>query len=209
MNEALCSILCGEDRWQFGSWFHRSIKFNKDGTGELWCCIESCWFIAVELEWKVLSPPQPKQIVNNIRVTRTDPQLLGHLNLEITLTKRLAPGVNTSIMREGNMLNERILSDEALRTKYFTVRMEKGNFREPCWSLMGSTESSTRYALRLLFDKSPYPPREEWKEPEGAPDSNMFWDNIEFVGRNSPELYQKGIAMNDLNTADWSSCVIS
>ena len=35
MNEALCSILCGEDRWNFHMEDNRSIKFNKDGTGEV------------------------------------------------------------------------------------------------------------------------------------------------------------------------------
>jgi hypothetical protein len=34
MDEALCSILCGEDEWYFDTG-HRSIKFNKDGTGEV------------------------------------------------------------------------------------------------------------------------------------------------------------------------------
>lgn len=34
MNEALCSILCGEEEW----WYDqdgRSISFNSDGTGEV------------------------------------------------------------------------------------------------------------------------------------------------------------------------------
>ena len=34
MNEALCSILSGEDEWCFDT-EGRSIKFNKDGTGEV------------------------------------------------------------------------------------------------------------------------------------------------------------------------------
>jgi hypothetical protein len=34
MNEALCSILSGEDEWCFDAG-GRSIKFNEDGTGEV------------------------------------------------------------------------------------------------------------------------------------------------------------------------------
>jgi hypothetical protein len=34
MNEALCSILCGEEAWHF-SQQGMSIVFNKDGTGEV------------------------------------------------------------------------------------------------------------------------------------------------------------------------------
>ena len=34
MNEALCSILSGEDEWCFDT-DGRSVKFNKDGTGEV------------------------------------------------------------------------------------------------------------------------------------------------------------------------------
>lgn len=34
MNEALCSILTGQDEWCFDT-EGRSIKFNKDGTGEV------------------------------------------------------------------------------------------------------------------------------------------------------------------------------
>jgi hypothetical protein len=35
MNEALCSILCGEKEWRYCDQVMRLIKFNKDGTGEV------------------------------------------------------------------------------------------------------------------------------------------------------------------------------
>ena len=88
-------------------------------------------------------------------------------------------------------LNEIFLSDHAFRPKLFTVRIEKGNFIAP--SGIGFKDSHKKgYAFRLLFEKSPYPPREQWKRPEGGPDSsNLFWDNVEFAGRPSPELEKK------------------
>jgi hypothetical protein len=168
-----------------------------------------CCFIALELEWKSLSSPQPGQVVETASATRRrSPQLLGQLNLEITLTKRLVQDLDPSIMRQNTIMNEHSLSDDAFRAKSFTVRIEKGNFTEPSWvGFKGSYRP--RYALRLLFDKSPYPPREEWKKPEGGPESNHFWDHVEFVGRRSPELDKKGIAMNDADPAGWGSCVVS
>ena len=35
MNEALCSILCNEPEWSFDT-DGRSLKFDEDGTGEVW-----------------------------------------------------------------------------------------------------------------------------------------------------------------------------
>ena len=34
MNDALCSILCGEDEWCFDG-EHKAMKFNSDGIGEV------------------------------------------------------------------------------------------------------------------------------------------------------------------------------
>lgn len=109
---------------------------------------------------------------------------------------------------ESPNLNECSLSDDAFRPKSFTIRIEKGDFTEPIW--VGSKDSyRPRYEIRLLFDKSPYPPRAEWKKPEGGPDSNNFWDNIEFVGRRAEELDNKRTAMNDVTPTGWGSCVVS
>jgi hypothetical protein len=107
------------------------------------------------------------------------------------------------------MLNELGLTDDAFRPKSYTIRIEKGNFTEPCHVGYSSSYTPPRFALRLLFDKSPYPPRSEWRKPEGGPDSGQFWDHIEFVGRISPELEKQGRAMNDLPLAGWHSCAVS
>lgn len=231
MNEALCSILCREERWTYHESDNRFIKFNKDGSGEvctssvalyhsslgrvltlkwkLWCRVGLPFFIAAELEWKSLSPPQPDEIVEaaGARWTRK-PHFMGQLNLEITLTKRLAPGL-PSWLAKG--VNDYRLFDDAFRTKRFTARIERGNFKEPSWAGFGDEYESLmpRYALRLLFDKSPYPPRDEWKKPEEGPDGNDFWDHVEFVGRSSPELKKEERAMNDVNAAGWARCVMS
>lgn len=56
---------------------------------------------------------------------------------------------------------------------------------EPCYVGISSS-NEPEFLLRLVFDKSPYPPRSEWKKPEGGPDGGQFWDHKEFVSRRSP-----------------------
>ncbi|KAI1213100.1 uncharacterized protein F4807DRAFT_457185 [Annulohypoxylon truncatum] len=210
MNEALCSILSGEDEW----YYHeegRHIKFNKDGTGELWCrCNFNYWILAV-IEWKSVKPPHgPSQIVEFPgQVSNTawnkGPQLLGQLDLEITLTKRLPKLAETSVLAQGTGINERSLTDDAFQPRLFTVRIEKGNFVVPA----STVSSDWRYELRLLFDKSPYPPRSQWKNPEHGPDDSQFWDIVEFVSRHVPDLEKQGKPMNLTSSEGWNGCVVS
>ncbi|KAE9368312.1 hypothetical protein N431DRAFT_485870 [Stipitochalara longipes BDJ] len=212
MNEALCSILSGEDQWSFDQ-EGRSIKFNPDGTGELWCRCNFNYWIASELEWKSIKLPNsvrpPAQVVETASASQNKgPHFLGQLHLEITLIKRLPEWARDSGLSKGTMLNERGLTDDAFRPKSYNIRIEKGHFVEP--SYIGvSTEYKTRFALRLLFDRSPYPPRSQWREPERGPDGGRFWDHKEFVGRISNELKNQGRAMNDLSPPGRNSCIVS
>jgi len=194
MNEALCSILSGEDEWYFDT-EGRSIKFNKDGTSELWCRCNFNYWIAADLEWKSVEPldhVEPRgQIAEIASATwNKSPHLLGQLNLEITLTNRLPRRAQTSNLSKSTIINELGLKDDAFRPKSYTIRIEKGNFIEPC-HIGSSSSHRPRFALRLVFDKSPYPPRSEWRRPEGGPDGGQFWDHKEFVGRSSPEWKSK------------------
>ncbi|KAH8812553.1 hypothetical protein F5884DRAFT_855850 [Xylogone sp. PMI_703] len=212
MNEALCSILSGEDEWCFHT-EGRYIKFNRDGTGELWCRLEFVYFIAVEIKWKSIKPPDPvkppSQIVEPSNAGQNKgPKLLGQLDLEITLVKQLPQWARDSNLSKSTILNELSLTEDAFQPKLYTIRIEKGNFTEPCYvGYQGSYKP--RFALRIVFEKSPYPPRAEWKKPEGGPDANQFWDHTEFVSRRSPELDKQGRAMNDIPSASWNSCAIS
>ncbi|KAL9087744.1 MAG: hypothetical protein Q9165_006511 [Trypethelium subeluteriae] len=53
------------------------------------------------------------------------PRLLGQLDLEITLTKRLPPKWATSILSQSSLVNEHSLEDDAFRPKLFVVRIEQ------------------------------------------------------------------------------------
>ncbi|KAI8959227.1 hypothetical protein F5Y11DRAFT_333834 [Daldinia sp. FL1419] len=211
MNEALCSILSGEE-WSFDL-EGRSIKFNNDGTGELWCrCNFNVW-IAAELQWKSLGSlgdsseniETPSQAASSAQ--GRGPRLLGQLNVEITLEKRLPESVRTTILSKSTIINELSLTDEAFRPKSYTLRIERGNFIEPCYVGFPSADKP-RFALRLIFNKSPYPPRPEWRKPDGGPDGGQFWDHVEFVARVSPELSNEGKAMNDISAGVWDGCTV-
>ncbi|TVY37292.1 hypothetical protein LOCC1_G006046 [Lachnellula occidentalis] len=157
MNEALCSILCGENEWSFDT-EGRSIKFNQDGTGELWCRCQFNYWIAAELEWKSIDPPKRSAQITSPpsnSTHRKPPQFLGQLTLEITLGKQIPQHARANLS-QSTMLNELGLTASAFRPKCYTIVIEKGHFIEPC-CIGFAPPSTTKFALRLLFDTSPYP----------------------------------------------------
>jgi len=203
MNEALSSILCGEEFWTCDEEGGNTIEFNENGTGELHCHAEFSWWICAEFEWKIVEPLD--QIIDLKGDDRNKSgTLLGQLNIEITLTTRQPLWMKSN---RSTALNEKSLTDDAFLLKTYTVRLEKGNFISPGmtgvrYGPKGIEKNVfSRYVFRLLFDKSPYPPRSEWKHPRGGPDSNHFWERKEFVGRRSQELEEQA--------EKWNRCAIS
>ena len=162
-------------------------------------------WIAAEFAWKPHSPASLDQIVDigGLDGTRRDPHLIQQFDIEMTLAKRRIARMRRP-ERQGWRMNESVLTDEAFRPKTYTVRLEKGNFLAP-FDAIGQREDqyTPRFALRLAFDPSPYPPRHEWKEPGGAPDALEMWQWKEFCGRSSPELKTQG----DRHTL-WGNCVV-
>ncbi|KAI9683733.1 MAG: hypothetical protein M1822_005923 [Bathelium mastoideum] len=204
MNEALSSILSGEEQWSFyaGS---LDIKFRKDGRGELWCRNEFNYWILAELRWKSLKSSNSDQDMAS--TWAKTPRLLGQLDIEITLINQLPKCAEGTALSSRPNLNADTLVDDAFQPKSYTIKIERGNFIEPC--CIGYTNlQESRFALRLVFDKSPYPPRSEWKEPEGGPDGGQFWDIKEFVARESRDLRKQGRAMNDPSAAGWNRCEV-
>lgn len=168
---------------------------------KLLCRLELSQFICAQLRWK--STQQPSK--TNEHPPPNEPQLLGELELEITLSKQLPEWVPPQAQKDYAKLNESRLHNAAFEPKVFKVRMERGHFMEPVYL---SSRGATRYSLRLLFDKSPYPVRSEWRQPEDGPDSNEFWNHIEFVSRKNPDLEKQGRAMNDTSPRRWDECIV-
>lgn len=222
MSETLLSILCDEKPLRSSDW--SKIKFNKDGTGEVSLvscstCEEREWltnmkltlglefsvWILAEFEWKARNPESLEQVVDlsNLGGSRKNPQLVSQFEIDLTLTKRRIPPANGPDKQKWK-INEDRLTDDAFRPKTYTVRLDKGNFlttydsnyiKEPDWV--------PRYALRLTFEPSPYPPRHEWKEDVCGVDTLKFWDYKEFCARASPELKRQAAGY-----ALWENCII-
>ncbi|KZF20975.1 hypothetical protein L228DRAFT_248725 [Xylona heveae TC161] len=197
--ETFGSILCSE-KWDFDPiWgLTKWMTFNKDGTGKILCGQEVNLFIATEFDWKLQNPKLLDQVVDtSSRIRKNTNILLCEFDLDLTLTKRRIPKMGIDLRRA--RINEDVLKDEAFETKSYTVRLERGAFFS-YWDNLDTSRSSyiSRYELRLVFDKSPYPPRDEWKEPEGAVDALKFWEWKEFVARTLPED----------EPAWWRSCIV-
>ncbi|OBT75804.1 hypothetical protein VF21_05581 [Pseudogymnoascus sp. 05NY08] len=209
MNEALCSILCDQDHWSFDPYVCKFIKFNKNGTGELWCVKDLTYIFAVNLERKSILQPKSDEVTETAETKTTangKPQLLGKLNLEITLNSSVANSLTEGVPNWPSP-NERYLSKAAFRTRFFTATIEKGNFIPDHW-VGHEGKIKQRWGLRLLFDKSPYPTREGLKSPDEDPISvDHLEEMATFLARRLPDSETRGKAMNDDSFAGYrGSC---
>lgn len=206
MSEFLLSILCGEERWYWDPHGGCTIQFNEDGTGEvntttqilslgtswtvpkLLCSAELQVWIAVEFKWKlhnIESLDDTIDFSNVIDDARMDrPRLISRFNIELTLAKRCIPRFRQS--ERGRTFNESLLVDDAFLPKTYIIKLEKGLFKTPYDVI--ENEYTQRWALRLVFEPSPYPPLEEWKGAKGYAEGHKFWERKEFCGRSSKEL---------------------
>ncbi|OGM45154.1 hypothetical protein ABOM_006695 [Aspergillus bombycis] len=183
MSETLLSILTGET-WSWDPYEFNQITFNKDGTGTLICRLELVVWIAAEFEWKPTDPECLNQSIDLPANPSKRSSLLTQFNIEMTLTTRRPTILGDSINRR--IINEQLLTDAAFLPKEYTVKLETG--RLLCASDAGGGYSdSPWFGARLSFDKSPYPPREEWKETGGGVDANEFWEWREFCSRRLPK----------------------
>ncbi|KNG90685.1 hypothetical protein ANOM_001099 [Aspergillus nomiae NRRL 13137] len=186
MSETLLSILTAET-WSWDPDEFNQIAFNKDGTGIVHPTYIpqpnirlDCRRIRVEAQ----KSRTPQSTHRPTHKPTQRPSILAQFNIEMTLTTRRPTTLGDSINRR--VINEQLLTDAAFLPKEYTATLEAGRFL--CASDVGGGYSdSPRYGARLSFDKSPYPPREEWKEAGGGVDVNRFWEWREFCSRRLPE----------------------
>lgn len=109
-------------------------------------------------------------------------QLLGTVEIEICLTKNRPPKLGR-VDTNNYSMNESLLSDQAFCPKSYLLTIEKGIFTTADDAkLRGGRWIVPTYPYRLRFDRSPYPSRQEWKDPTGAPDKLKFWEWTDFCG---------------------------
>ncbi|KAI5920745.1 hypothetical protein F4810DRAFT_405874 [Camillea tinctor] len=166
MEDTVKSVLC-DKMWRKGPDSVCVIRFRKDGTGDFFCFRELCVFIGSVFEWKLLEGSTPLD-----RAMDSENNSSAELHVQLTLTKRRA-GQDSG----RDPINEDYVMDEAFLPKNYTIRLEKGRF-----SVTDGYTSS--YGLRLLFDKSPAPPPELWKQRRAAAENLGFHELLDYYGDN-------------------------
>lgn len=185
------SLLC-QDGWVYPTTYGNWIVFNEDSTGELHCGVGPSSFICAEFIWKPVGDTSAavlQQPVDHEKVA---------IDIELTLSKRRPErGYETTLPD----LNEVNLTTAAFQPKTYKLQMETGKFTVDKWFCFNSPPNSaesnsgaegieTCYDLRVVFDKSPYPPLEEWVEQKNSVDKvirmHKFWEFRDFY-RDSSE----------------------
>ncbi|RYP08433.1 hypothetical protein DL765_008788 [Monosporascus sp. GIB2] len=189
LNETLAAVLC-EDHWQIDSERRSYITFKADGSGQLVLRRDMPIAICAEIEWRPVKPESFDEANLDLDggADGGSPSAVAEFEVEITLTKRRPASWGPKV--ESLRINEHQLTEAAFAPKTYRVTLERGEFRSrEDLSRFGAFEMpgwAERFALRLRFDKSPYPPRQEWRQPEGMPDANRVWEWKEFCGRRFP-----------------------
>ncbi|KAF9535255.1 hypothetical protein CPB83DRAFT_695 [Crepidotus variabilis] len=184
LKESLSSLICREP-WNWDSLDENQIHFTDETKGQLVCRHELNVWIAAEFDWRALSGTALDTVIT---VDDQNPSsVIAELEIELTLTRRHIPRLGQADMSQF-IINEFLLEASAFEPKVYTLRLESGIFRSDYDEMrvdLGEVELpyTPRYGLRLLFDRSPYPKRDQWKVPEGAPDAMKFWEWKVFCGR--------------------------
>jgi len=226
MDNVLLSALCDHGSWDFHPYSSQSIKFDRDGIGEvneistprslspdrsfvqkltvrcgqLSCMAQLSYAFAVNMDWKILRQSEPEEPVEPSETAIAEdgkPQVLSRAKLEITLNATLAKSLQAREPSKFAAANERHLSKAAFTPRTFTITIERGNFMPK--PLVGIAEGDFRhrYGLRLLFDKSPFPSREGFKTPDKSPVSGFKFDEMDmFVASRLPQSETREKAMN-------------
>lgn len=113
-------------------------------------------FIAHVFEWRALSDLEVK------------PSFPYTIDIEMTLMKRIMD------IPQGRAPDW--LEDAAFQPKIYRLQLDEGKFL-----VRGRTDYGFHpsYQYRLLWDKSPYPPFEEWKHKQAAK-ACKFWERNDF-----------------------------
>ncbi|CAI6316968.1 unnamed protein product [Periconia digitata] len=198
--EEILALLCDwKDPWTFGTrcW----IQFKRDGNGQLSCDGEQRSYLAVEFSWSFKNEPsEPRTVQKNI----------FKANIEITLSPRMHSMYHKSAYwLKGAALQEHLqnppppseapfpwapVHSAAFRPKEYAITLSRGRFIDPgdYWRkgpypiLQKSSFDllkPSRYACKLVFDKSPFPPREKWTNDSICTflDYSPFYEWKEFV----------------------------
>ena len=130
------------------------------------------WIVA-EIEWRILhlTAPLEEHMIHHSRDAGLHSHVVAHMDLELTLTDRLPP---EHANMAGYGLNKGF-TPAAFRPKRYAVRLEAGEFLSHsdvrmityCVEHSLAMPWPSVYAFRLVFDRQPFPPPEEWGSGAG------------------------------------------
>ena len=170
----------------------------------MFCARELIVWIAAEFEWENLRPKALDQIIidninsNSHNTSSKDLPLITQFNMRLTLTKRcvLLPDDPENTRK----LNKYWLKEDAFVPKTYTMHLEKGVFLTLDVAKDAKNFPDTqRYMLHLVFDTSPYPPPQQWRDPYSyaTPLKTQEW--VELCARPLPGVYKHSW---------WSDCIV-
>jgi len=122
------------------------------------CSVEFNIFIASEFDWEMRS--KAENVTTVLPVT---------IEVAMTLTKR-------ELTDNPPPITHTALSDAAFEQKVYHLRLEKGSFKVEGRTTYGSDPT---YEYRLVWDKAPYPPLEQWNAKPAAR-AGRYWERKDF-----------------------------
>jgi hypothetical protein len=166
---------------------------------KLHCGVAPAAFICARLSWKPIDDISSKVLLQPIRPMSPETEhVQTSIDIEITLSKRLPErGYETTLPD----INEVNLKAAAFQPKRYNLQMAIGRFTADTWfyftnPLQSAVDKSMSKEVehwnkfRVVFDKSPYPPLEEWVEQKNGVDRairvHKFWEFRDFY-RNMSE----------------------
>uniref|UniRef100_A0A0W0G9G6 Uncharacterized protein n=1 Tax=Moniliophthora roreri TaxID=221103 RepID=A0A0W0G9G6_MONRR len=160
--DALISVLC--QSWHWDSNDEHMIIFEAGGTGQLISRAEMNVWIASQFIWKALD-------------STSAPVSRNQLCIEMQLTETRVPPWDSPSFT--GRINEQVLTREAFVPKLYVITLERGTFLTSL-DTQYKHKGGPEYSFQMTFDRSPYPPREEWREPEGGPETLKIWEKKTF-----------------------------
>lgn len=133
--------------------------------------------IAAIFDWKPSTDKDAASLGHAAVVESEDNIPPVNISLTLTLTKRRMSRYG-AMSTTGWKLHDTTLAEEAFRSKMCSIRLEKGTF-----PVIGVSDGLCHwYSLHLVFDKSPYPPLEEWAQKRPAA-GHEYWERKIFYRR--------------------------
>lgn len=122
------------------------------------CTNELTVFIASEFDWEMRSKAEDVATV-----------LPTTIEVAMTLTKR-------ELKDDPPPCSHGALSDAAFEQKIYHIHLEKGSFKVEGRTTYGVNPT---YKYRMVWDKAPYPPLEQWNAKRAAR-ACSYWERNDF-----------------------------